>query len=80
MTTLECVVKRLEELLHERGMTVNGLANSAGVPVSTVKSIFNGASQNPGVVTLKKLCDGLEISLPVFFDTEDFRELEQEIQ
>ena len=74
------VVKRLHELIKERGITVNKLTNLSGVAPSTVKNIFNGASQNPGVVTLKKLCDGLEISLPVFFDTEDFRDLEQEIQ
>ena len=45
-----------------------------------MKSIMNGKSQNPGVVTLKKLCDGLDITLTEFFDTDYFRTLEQEIK
>jgi hypothetical protein len=45
-----------------------------------LKNIVNGVSQNPGIVTIKKLCDGLEITLVEFFDTEEFRALEQEIQ
>lgn len=61
-------------------MAINALARSAGMPPTTVKNILNGASQNPGIVTIKMLCDGLDISLIEFFDTEDFRSLEQEIQ
>ena len=45
-----------------------------------VKNILNGASKNPGVVTIKMICDGLGISLTEFFDTDVFRELEQEIR
>ena len=47
---------------------------------STLKNIINGGSQNAGIVTIKKLCDGLEISLYDFFDTETFKTLEQEIK
>ena len=61
-------------------MAINALARSAGMPPTTVKNILNGASQNPGIVTIKMLCDGLDISLIEFFDTEDFRSLEQESQ
>lgn len=61
-------------------MAINALARSAGMPPTTVKNILNGASKNPGIVTIKMLCDGLDISLIEFFDTEDFRSLEQEIQ
>ena len=52
----------------------------AGIPPSTVKNILNGASKNPGVVTIKMICDGLGISLTEFFDTDLFKELEQEIR
>ena len=45
-----------------------------------MKSIMNGQSRNPGIVTIKKLCDGLDLSLTEFFDTDYFRELEQEIR
>ena len=61
-------------------MSINGLARSAGLPPTTVKNILNGASKNPGIVTLKIICDGFGISLIDFFDTEAFRALEQEIQ
>ncbi len=80
MTTLECVQRRFRELCYERHMAYYALAISAGVHPSTMKSIMNGASQNPGIVTIKMLCDGLDISLTEFFDTDYFRELEQEIR
>lgn len=80
MTTRECVAKRIFELCDERNMAINALARSAGMPPTTVKNILNGSSRNPGIVTIKLLCDGLGISLFDFFDTEDFRNLEQELR
>ena len=80
MSTAECVRNRILKLCRERNLSIHALACSAGVSPSTVKSILNGASKNPGVVTIKMLCDGLNISLTEFFDTEEFRELEQEIR
>lgn len=79
MDTREAVVKRTRDLCKSRGITPNALSNLAGVPQATVKSILNGESQNPGIVTLKKLCDGLDISITEFFEDDIFRELEQEI-
>ena len=52
----------------------------AGVSQSTIKSILNGESKNPGIVTIKKLCDGFGITIVEFFDTEEFRTLEQELK
>jgi len=75
----ELVSKRIIELCRERAITPNGLSYLAGVPQSTVKSILGGESLNPGIVTLKKLCDGFEITLAEFFDTKEFNELEQEL-
>ena len=79
MTTIDCVAERIRELCRERNLTINALAHSAGVSPSTLKSILNGASQNPGVVTLKLICDGLGITLTEFFATDTFRSLEQEM-
>ena len=79
MNTQQAISKRIYELCKERGLTPNGLSNIAAVPQSTVKSILNGKSKNPGAVTLKKLCDGFEITLKMFFDTPYFDALEQEI-
>lgn len=74
------VVERIRELCAERNITPNALSYLAGISQSTVKSILNGESKNPGIVTLKKICDGLDISIVDFFDTEDFKNLEQEIK
>lgn len=80
MNTRETVAERIRQLCGERRITPNGLSNIAAVPQATIKSILNGESQNPGIVTIKKLCDGLEITLGEFFSTPEFDALEQEIQ
>ena len=80
MDTRESVANRIRELCHKNNITPNGLSNLAGVPQATVKSILNGESKNPGIVTIKKLCDGVGITLGEFFSTESFNNLEQEIQ
>ena len=79
MNITEAVRKRLDELCYEKGLNYCRLATISGVPYTTVKSIFYNQSQNPGISTIKKLCDGLEISVTDFFDTDYFRNLEQEI-
>ncbi len=80
MNTKEAVAKRILELCEERHIAINALASSAGVSPSTVYSMLNEKSQNPGVVSLKKLCDGLDISIREFFDSDLFDNLEQEIK
>ena len=80
MDTRKAVANRLLELCEEKRLSVNALARLSAVPPSTLKNIINGGSKNAGVVTLKKLCDGLEISLYDFFNTETFKTLEQEIK
>ena len=80
MNTKEAVAKRILELCAERKMAINALATISGVSPSTIYSMLNEKSQNPGVVSIKKICDGLEISVRDFFDSELFENLEQEIQ
>lgn len=79
MDTRQAVVHRIIELCKERNITPNALSYRAAVPQSTIKSILNNESLNPGIVTIKKLCDGLEISLSNFFNTDVFSNLEQEL-
>jgi len=74
------VRRRLNELLRERNLTINGLSILAGVTQSTVNDFMTGVSTNIGIVTLKKLIDGLDMTITEFFDTEQFRTLDQEIQ
>lgn len=80
MTAKEAVAKRIVQLCAERNIAINALANISGVSPSTVCSILNEKSQNPGIVSINKLCDGLEITLREFFDSALFEGLEQEIR
>ncbi len=80
MSTKEAVAKRIIELCASRSIAINTLANASGVSPSTVYSMLNEKSQNPGVVSIKKLCDGLDISLREFFDSPIFDDIEQEIK
>lgn len=80
MNTKEAVAKRILELCEERQMAVNALATLSGIPPSTIYSMLNEKSKNPGIVSLKKICDGLEISIRDFFDSELFDNLEQELK
>jgi len=80
MNTAKAVANRILELCSERNITVNLLSTQSAVRQSTVNDIVNGRTKNAGIVTIKKLCDGLDISLAEFFSTETFRNLEQEIK
>ena len=80
MDTHAAVLYRIRELCSERELAYNALAHISGVHPSTVKGIISGRSKNPGIITLKKLCDGLEVPLPEFFNTDEFFNLEQEIR
>ena len=80
MNTHEAVTIRITNLCKERGITPNALSYISGVPQSTIKSILNAESKNPGIVTIKKLCDGFEITLEQFFNDKIFDDLEQEIK
>lgn len=80
MNTKEAVAKRIVELCNERNIAINALANMSGVSPSTVYSMLNEKCNNPGVVSLKKLCDGLDITLREFFESPIFEDIEQEIK
>ncbi|MDY3088476.1 MAG: helix-turn-helix transcriptional regulator [Oscillospiraceae bacterium] len=80
MTAKEAVAKRILQLCDERNIAVNTLANISGVSPSTVYSMLNEKSPHPGVVSLQKLCDGLDITLRQFFDSELFDDIEQEVK
>ena len=71
---------RILQLLGERRMSIHKLAMESAVPPSSIKNILYGKSRNPGIVTIKMLCDGLGISLIEFFNTPEFAALEQEIK
>lgn len=76
MNAKEAVGRRIQALCLERNIAVNALANLCGVAPSTIYSMLNKKSKNPGVVSIQKLCDGLEISVREFFDDPLFENLE----
>ena len=80
MTIAEATVKRLLELCSERNITVNKIRNISGITQSTVSDIVNGTTTNTGIVTIKKLCDGFDISVRAFFDSPLLDDLEQEVR
>lgn len=80
MTTVLAVRDRIIRLCDQRNISINKLANLAAVPPSSVKNILYGKSQNPKIITIKMICDGLNITLGEFFSTDEFNSLEQEIK
>ncbi len=75
----EAVKERILELCRERNISINRLSTLSGVTQSTVNNIVSGRNNSTTVSTIKKLCDGLEITIEDFFHSELFRHLEQEI-
>ncbi len=80
MTVKEAVAKRIIQLCDENGIAINALANISGVAPSTIYSMLNEKSKNPGVCSIQKICDGLEITIREFFDSNIFDDVEQEIK
>jgi len=79
MCIKEAVINRINEICSDRGMVVNKLANLSGITPSTVYSVFDTDRKDIGIVLIKKICDGLEISLNDFFASEIFEFLDQEL-
>lgn len=80
MNTTAAVRQRILDLCAQRGITVNRLATLSGVTQSTLNNIVSGRNRSTTVSTVKKLCDGLDITLVDFFSDPIFQDLEQEIQ
>ena len=80
MDTVTAVRNRILSLCGERGISINQLAALCALPPSSIKNILYGKSRNPKLLTIKMLCDWLEITLGAFFSTPEFDALEQEIR
>jgi len=80
MGAKKAVAQRLQEICTQKQLSVNALANLAGITPSTVYSALDPTRKDIGIIVIKKLCDGLEITLGEFFQTEAFDSLEQELK
>lgn len=79
MTTTQAVKNRILQLCGAKNITINKLATLSALPPSSIKNILYGKSNNPKLLTIKQICDGLEITLQEFFNSEDFNTLTSEI-
>lgn len=80
MDTLNTVRDRILALCGQRNISINKLATLSALPPSSIKNILYGKSQNPKLLTIKMICDGLDITLGEFFSTPEFDALEQEVK
>ena len=80
MNAKTAVARRIQALCLERNIAINALANQCGVAPATIYSMLNTKSKNPGIVSIQKICDGLEISVREFFDDPLFENLDPEIK
>lgn len=80
MKVKDSVAYRFKSICEERNITANELANISGVTPSTVYSMLDERRKDVSIITIKKLCDGLGITLKDFFDSDEFVNLEQEIR
>jgi len=78
MQIREAIQKRIEQLCEEKKMSLYSLSYQSAMPTSTVKSIMNGKSKNPGIVNVKKIAEGFDMTIKEFFDSEIFDDLEPE--
>lgn len=80
MDTISTIRIRILQLCEERDLTINKLATICAIPPTSLKNILYGKSNNPKILTIKMICDGLDMTLAEFFDTPEFNGLEQEIK
>ena len=80
MNISQAVKERILELCREKNMTINKLSIECGLTQSTLNNIMHREGNNPTVATVKKICDGLNITMADFFTSQVFEALEQEIQ
>ncbi|NEX02763.1 Helix-turn-helix domain-containing protein [Pseudobutyrivibrio sp. NOR37] len=80
MNVKDATVIRFKEILKERNIAINELATMSGVTPSTAYSMFDSSRRDISLITVKKFCDGLGITLEEFFNSKIFTELEPEIK
>ena len=76
----EATRQRIIEICNQKSITVNKLSTICGITQSTLNNIVCGRNKSTTISTIKKICDGLEISIIDFFSDNIFRDLEQEVK
>ncbi len=78
MKICEAMSKKLLKICDERGISVNKLANICCLTQSTVQNIIECNSVNPKLLTIVRICDGLNMTLEEFFSDELFSNIDRE--
>ena len=76
----KAVSLRILELCRQYNITLNKLSTICGITQSTLNNIVSGRNNSTTISTIKKICDGLEITVLDFFTSSLFENLEQEIR
>ncbi len=79
MSVKDAVVNRIQNICQERKICINALANRSGITASTLYSLLDSRRRDVSLITVKKIFDGLDMPLEVFFASAEFQLLEQEI-
>lgn len=79
MRSKEALQLRIQELMVKNDLTLNALGRICGITQSTLNNITSGRNNSTTIATIQKICDGLGMELPEFFDSDIFRNLEQEV-
>lgn len=74
------LAKRINYLCQKEGISYYKLSYRSAVPITTLMHIIDCSTKNPGIFTIIKLCNGLNITVKDFFDTEDFTDIEYETE
>ncbi len=80
MRSKDALQLRIRELCDSQNLTIHGLGSLCGITQSTLNNIMSGRNNSTTVSTIQKICDGLQIDLPTFFNSDIFRNIEQEIR
>lgn len=80
MNEQKILVNRIQHLCKEKGMSYYSLSYRSTVPLTTIMHILDCSTKNPGIFTIAKICNGFGISLKEFFDSEEFKDIEYELE
>ena len=74
------LIERIDNLCKEKGISHYALARKSDVPLTTLLHILDGTTKNPGIFTILKLCDGLDMTLIEFFQIDELENIQQDVE
>ncbi len=78
MNLNDAIIKRIEEICNEKGSNVCEIALNGGMSPSAIYDLLKGRTKCSKVITVKRFCEGAEMTLSEFFDREYFNHIEED--